>query len=53
LAEVDFSENPVAQAENYRSWLFGNIPSLEVVDNTDKDGNVVEEEEEFEDGSED
>jgi hypothetical protein len=44
LTEVDFSNNPVAGLGNYRKWLFDNIPSLEVVDSTDKEGNVVEEE---------
>ena len=43
MAEVDFSENPIAEADNYRSWLFENIPSLEIIDNVDKEGNPVEE----------
>lgn len=40
----------MAEKADYRSWFFENIPSLEIVDNMDKEGNVVEEEEEFEEG---
>ncbi len=42
----------MASKDNYRTWLFENIPTLEAIDNLDKDGNPVEEEE-FEEGSED
>ena len=34
---------------DYRDTLFTSIPTLEVVDRKDKEGNVIEEEEELED----
>ena len=53
LEEVDFSENPVAAKSGYRDWLFNNIKGMEIVDGTDKEGNIVEEESEFGEQSDD
>jgi hypothetical protein len=46
LIEINLRENPVSGLSEYRETLFSSIPSLEVVDQKDKDGNVVEEDEE-------
>ena len=34
--------NPITTKENYKNILFNMIPSLESIDGTDKDGNLVE-----------
>ena len=59
LEEVDFTDNPVTEQDNYRRALFDkyrvdlySIKSLEKVDQRDVNGEVVESEEEEEEESE-
>ena len=39
LENLDLSLNPIAEIEDYRSKLFEFIPSLKILDGTDKEGN--------------
>ena len=53
LREISLADCPVSQTEGYRAKLFALLPQLEIVDDEDKDGNVIEEDSEdlSEDGS--
>lgn len=51
LKEISLSDCPVASTEGYREKLFKLLPQLEIVDDQDKEGNIIEEEETEDDDS--
>ena len=46
LKEISLSDCPVAATEGYRAQLFAMLPQVEIIDDQDKEGNVIEVEEE-------
>jgi hypothetical protein len=42
LIQLDLSDCPIAQADGYRSKMFGLFPGLKILDNKDLDGNEFE-----------
>ena len=51
LKEISLSDCPVASTQGYREKLFKLLPQLEIVDDQDKEGNIIEEEETEDDDS--
>eukprot|EP01017_Pseudomicrothorax_dubius_P037319 TRINITY_DN5459_c0_g1_i5.p2 TRINITY_DN5459_c0_g1~~TRINITY_DN5459_c0_g1_i5.p2 ORF type:complete len:196 (+),score=65.61 TRINITY_DN5459_c0_g1_i5:123-710(+) len=42
LVQLELEDCPIASKEDYRKQVFDRFPSLEILDDHDKDGNVVE-----------
>ena len=42
LREISLADCPVTESKDYRSKLFSLLPQLQIVDEEDKDGNVIE-----------
>ena len=53
LREVCLIDCPVAQTEDYRAKLFALLPQVQIIDDVDREGNVVELEDSEEDFSDD
>ncbi len=45
IRELDFIDCPISNEPDYRKKLFELFPNLDVLDGIDKDGNVIEDEE--------
>jgi acidic leucine-rich nuclear phosphoprotein 32 family protein B len=47
IKELDFIDCPISSLKEYRDKMFQLFQGLEILDSVDKEGNLVEDEEEF------
>ena len=53
IKELDFLECPLFSLQNYREKIYETFSSLEILDSIDKDGNVVDDDDEYDDENDD
>jgi len=49
IKELDFIDCPISNLKEYREKMFELFQGLEILDSVDRDGNLVEDDEEFSD----